>query len=490
MIRLEFIEGTSSKFWEGQVNGLELTIRFGRIGSRGQLKTKSFATPGDAERELSVLVAEKKKKGYAEAKPRMDANVDVTISVRSLNVSKPEVVSEARPPNSLVFSHERKKLVAWVACEGAVIKWAEGKLGEPLKQHTKSMSSEDKAIEKRDVLIMGWMQRGFEIEVVTAPPLKKPSVIELRDLGLKAEREGRIEEAQVHYRASLEAELGEDADEILNAVSLSWRQGRVCGIRFDLEPLGIETSIKKSIKPLLNLRATLGVEQLTIAYEDSIWWADDLLSVLRVVCKSNSAATVKTLTFTCGLEIFNSLDAYAAIPSSEFAGLKNLESLQLRSTLVAVTPGKELSGLKHLYREMTEITVGEFSELCSGVWENLGTLSIEADSLLLDIPDDRVLDSEDLEEYEIEDLAVFRTGFERFLSGEHFPKLKTLILRLPKQYTELFGDISTCIRNSAIGKGLETLEGKRSFHPVLPPPPSSMRQPPIDYVRAVSQLDL
>ena len=62
----EFIEGTSSKFWEVWTSGNELTTRWGRIGTDGQTKTKTFATPEKAQAEHDKLVAEKLGKGYEE----------------------------------------------------------------------------------------------------------------------------------------------------------------------------------------------------------------------------------------------------------------------------------------------------------------------------------------------------------------------------------------------------------------------------------------
>jgi predicted DNA-binding WGR domain protein len=41
MGRFEFKEGSSNKFWEVTVSGT-LTVRFGRVGSAGQEKSKAF----------------------------------------------------------------------------------------------------------------------------------------------------------------------------------------------------------------------------------------------------------------------------------------------------------------------------------------------------------------------------------------------------------------------------------------------------------------
>ncbi|MBI3464400.1 MAG: DNA ligase [Planctomycetes bacterium] len=62
----EFVEGTSSKFWEVWINGNELTTHWGRIGTEGQTKSKAFATPEKAQAEYDKLVAEKLEKGYQE----------------------------------------------------------------------------------------------------------------------------------------------------------------------------------------------------------------------------------------------------------------------------------------------------------------------------------------------------------------------------------------------------------------------------------------
>ncbi len=46
------------------MDGRSLRVRFGRVGTAGQSKSKELATPEAAERELARLVAEKRRKGY------------------------------------------------------------------------------------------------------------------------------------------------------------------------------------------------------------------------------------------------------------------------------------------------------------------------------------------------------------------------------------------------------------------------------------------
>jgi DNA ligase-1 len=63
----EFVEGASSKFWEVSVNGNEMTTRWGRIGSAGQSKTKTFKDEASARAQAEKLIAEKTDDGYVES---------------------------------------------------------------------------------------------------------------------------------------------------------------------------------------------------------------------------------------------------------------------------------------------------------------------------------------------------------------------------------------------------------------------------------------
>ncbi|MBI2932052.1 MAG: WGR domain-containing protein [Planctomycetes bacterium] len=55
-LRSPFIRSTVRSF----------TVRFGKIGTKGQMQTKSFASPGDARAAADKLIAEKLRKGYRE----------------------------------------------------------------------------------------------------------------------------------------------------------------------------------------------------------------------------------------------------------------------------------------------------------------------------------------------------------------------------------------------------------------------------------------
>lgn len=63
--RFEFVEGSSSKFWEVSADGASFTVTFGRMGTDGQSKTKKCKDASAAKAEVDKLVAEKVKKGYS-----------------------------------------------------------------------------------------------------------------------------------------------------------------------------------------------------------------------------------------------------------------------------------------------------------------------------------------------------------------------------------------------------------------------------------------
>jgi predicted DNA-binding WGR domain protein len=64
--RFEMVEGSSAKFWQIQVDGASFTVTFGRLGTAGQTKTTTAASPAAAQAEADKLIREKTKKGYQE----------------------------------------------------------------------------------------------------------------------------------------------------------------------------------------------------------------------------------------------------------------------------------------------------------------------------------------------------------------------------------------------------------------------------------------
>ena len=62
--RFELVEGGSAKFWEVACEGAAVTVRYGRIGSDGQAKTKQLPDEAAALRHVDDLIREKTAKGY------------------------------------------------------------------------------------------------------------------------------------------------------------------------------------------------------------------------------------------------------------------------------------------------------------------------------------------------------------------------------------------------------------------------------------------
>ncbi|MBW4718482.1 DUF4132 domain-containing protein [Saccharothrix obliqua] len=66
MRRWELVAATSAKFWEVDRAGAVVTVRFGRLGTGGQTKSRELPTEAAATAHVTKLIAEKERKGYAE----------------------------------------------------------------------------------------------------------------------------------------------------------------------------------------------------------------------------------------------------------------------------------------------------------------------------------------------------------------------------------------------------------------------------------------
>jgi predicted DNA-binding WGR domain protein len=66
MIEFRFVQGTSNKYWKVGLNGCDLIVQFGRVGTKGQRVIKTFDDEDRAKREAIKLTLEKTRKGYEE----------------------------------------------------------------------------------------------------------------------------------------------------------------------------------------------------------------------------------------------------------------------------------------------------------------------------------------------------------------------------------------------------------------------------------------
>lgn len=64
---LELSDGQSHKFYEVTIEGLEVVIRFGRIGTTGQTSRTTYDTPEQAQAAAAKKLNEKRRKGYVPA---------------------------------------------------------------------------------------------------------------------------------------------------------------------------------------------------------------------------------------------------------------------------------------------------------------------------------------------------------------------------------------------------------------------------------------
>lgn len=65
--RFEIVEGTADKFWSIGVDGASVRVHYGRNGTNGQVKEKTYASAAAAQADAEKQIAAKVKKGYAEA---------------------------------------------------------------------------------------------------------------------------------------------------------------------------------------------------------------------------------------------------------------------------------------------------------------------------------------------------------------------------------------------------------------------------------------
>ncbi len=64
--QFEYRDDKSAKFWNIAVDGSDMTVTFGKIGTAGQTQIKSFDSETECQKQAEKLVREKTKKGYVE----------------------------------------------------------------------------------------------------------------------------------------------------------------------------------------------------------------------------------------------------------------------------------------------------------------------------------------------------------------------------------------------------------------------------------------
>ena len=106
--------GSSHKFYEVNVEDLEMTIRYGRIGDQGQSSKKVFESFEKAKLEAEKKVKEKKRSGYAEAVQGQRQKKSITR--RSVTASASEIRAAANTKRAPVLWKFDTKSSAFGIC--------------------------------------------------------------------------------------------------------------------------------------------------------------------------------------------------------------------------------------------------------------------------------------------------------------------------------------------------------------------------------------
>lgn len=65
----EYRDEKSAKFWEITISDSKFTVRYGKVGNKGQSRTKVFDSPEQAEMEAKKVIRSKIRKGYGQTRP-------------------------------------------------------------------------------------------------------------------------------------------------------------------------------------------------------------------------------------------------------------------------------------------------------------------------------------------------------------------------------------------------------------------------------------
>lgn len=122
--RFEYQDERSSKFWEVKVDGDSHTVCYGRIGSDGTKKTKSFPDAVAAQKDADKLIKAKCKKGYVAVEANASTDSGATHGIdkaadqfaSSLVTALKEHEGElAGPISHLIFPVMQTAITPWTA---------------------------------------------------------------------------------------------------------------------------------------------------------------------------------------------------------------------------------------------------------------------------------------------------------------------------------------------------------------------------------------
>ncbi len=115
MPRYELTDGSTSKFWQIDLDGDSFTTTFGKIGTSGQSKTKSFDDAEVAQKNYDKLIAQKTKKGYSAVAGATKKAAPKKVAAKKKVVAKKKA---AKKKTSAKESPPKKKAGGALAVEG------------------------------------------------------------------------------------------------------------------------------------------------------------------------------------------------------------------------------------------------------------------------------------------------------------------------------------------------------------------------------------
>ena len=182
MPRYEFQEGTSSKFWEIDLQGKSFTTKFGKIGSNGQTKLKEHATEAAAKAEYEKLIAEKTKKGYALVGGKANGT---RAAAKPANADKPAKAAASKSSGQYFEFKDGGSSKFWeITLDGKSHRVRFGKIGTPGQTSEKSFKSPGEARADHDKLVTEKTKKGYKLVRGEAPA--GPTVIHARNEKLEA----------------------------------------------------------------------------------------------------------------------------------------------------------------------------------------------------------------------------------------------------------------------------------------------------------------
>jgi predicted DNA-binding WGR domain protein len=260
--RFEFADKTSRKFWEVSVVGAETRVRFGRLGTEGQLKTKPHDNAQVARVEADKLIREKAGKGYTEVRSAKSARAPA---------AKAKARAPARPakPQSGKWLSYEKPSRAWAhfCLKGRKIDFAQGQPGF-VKEWDETFGTTAEAQTRAARVIVLLEDAQYELKAAKAkkPPLVLgnclPKYVEEVELDEKAAAEAV--EGAVEFR-KFYAQSQKDLRPTTRAVDAGKLAARwvECATRLNgNEPLTVEARFGKpaSAKAIAQTEKVLGIK--------------------------------------------------------------------------------------------------------------------------------------------------------------------------------------------------------------------------------------